>query len=310
MAQLGETLKAAREAQGLTLDEVEQATRIRQHLLQALEENKADTFPSPVIARGLIRNYAKFLKLDPVEALTLYDGKGRIPVKGQRLTQDGIEFMNLSMAPRSYFNMELLIGVVLGFLVVGGVWYLANGALLSPPNITATPTNTPRAEGITEDSALLLPTTTPPPTNTPTALPPTSTPTPLIYSGVTVQLSILESSWVQILADDTKVFEGILEVGDSPNWTGEHRVAIRAGNGGGVEVIVNGVNRGVMGAQGQVVDQIWEKVEDPADASSEPDPTRQFPQFSEPPTTGTPSAESTTESTPSEEATVEATPEG
>lgn len=310
MAQLGETLKAAREQQGLTLADVEAATHIRRHLLQALEENKTELFPSPVIARGLIRNYAKFLKLDPVEALTLYDGKGRIPVKGQRAAQDGIEFMNLSMAPRSYFNVELLIGVVLGFLVVGGVWYLANGALLSPPAITATPTHTPRAEGITEDSALLLPTTTPLPTNTPTPLPPTATPTPIIYSGVTVELSVLEPSWVQILADDEKIFEGIVEVGDNPSWTGEERVAIRAGNGGGVEVIVNGINRGLMGAEGQVVDQIWEKVEDPSAVPTEA--TRQSPEFSEPPSTGTPAStgESEPEGTPEAERSVEITPEG
>ena len=323
MAQLGETLKAARENQGLSLDEVEQATHIRRHLLQALEENKTDVFPSPVIARGLIRNYAKFLKLDPVEALTMYDGKGRIPVKGQRVAQDGIEFMNLSMAPRSYFNMELIIGVVLGFLVVSGVWYLANGTLLEAPAITATPTNTPRTEGITEDSALLLPTTTPLPTNTPTALPPTGTPTPVIYSGVTVELSVLESSWVQILVDDNKIFEGILEIGDTPSWTGEQRVAIRAGNGGGIEVIVNGINRGVMGAQGQVVDQIWEKVEDPSSTNTSPDsePTGQLPQFNEPPTTATatfaaptvqatPAEEGAAESPTQEDAVVEATPEG
>ena len=290
MAQLGEMLKAARENQGLSLDEVEQVTHIRRHLLQALEENKTDAFPSPVIARGLIRNYAKFLNLDPVEALTLYDGKGRIPVKGQRAAQDGIEFMNLSMAPRSYFNVELLIGVVLGFLVVGGVWYVANGALVQPPTIIATPTSTPRAEGITEDSALLLPTTTPPPTSTPTPLPPTGTPTPIIYTGVTVELSILESSWVQISVDDEITFEGILEVGDMPSWTGEKRVAIRAGNGGGVEVTVNGINRGVMGEPGQIVPQVWEKVEDPADIPTPTEPSSETPQFSQPTSTGTPTS--------------------
>ena len=82
---------------------------------------------------------------------------------------------------------------------------------------------------------------------------------------------ISQPSWVQILADDAKVFEGVLQPGERRNWTGRSRVAIRAGNAGGVEVIVNGISRGVMGAEGQVVDQIWEKVDDPSTITPEAD---------------------------------------
>lgn len=269
MAQLGEMLKRAREEQGLTLDEAEQTTHIRQNLLEALEENNFKAFPSPVIARGMIRNYAKFLGLNPVEALTLYDGNGIVPVKGQRLTPDGIEFMHLSMSSRSVVNWELIIGVLLLLVALSGVGYLAYGNVVQT-SVTATPTKTPLAAGITEDSALVLPTVTPPPTSTPTPIPPTDTPTPVVYSGVMVDLVVTQSSWVQILADDVKVFEGILQPGDRRSWSGERRVAIRAGNGGGVEVLVNGVSRGLMGAEGQVVDQIWEKVDDPAALTPEP----------------------------------------
>jgi hypothetical protein len=41
-------------------------------------------------------------------------------------------------------------------------------------------------------------------------------------------------------------------------------VAVRAGNAGGVEVLVNGESVGLMGEPGQVVDQVWEKVEEAA----------------------------------------------
>jgi cytoskeletal protein RodZ len=269
-------LKTAREEQGLTLADVEESIHIRQHLVQAMEEDNFKAFPSPIVARGLIRNYAKFLKLDPIQALTLYDGNGIVPVKGQRLTADGIEFMNLSMAPRPLVNWDVIIGGILFLLVVAGSGYLAYGAL-APSAATPTPTKTPAPDAVNEDAALLLPTVTPLPTNTPTPLPPTDTPTPIIYGGVNVELVISQPSWVQILTDDQKAFEGVLQPGESRNWTGERRVAIRAGNAGGVEVIVNGVSRGLMGEEGQVVDQIWEKVEDPslltpqADQTDEPD---------------------------------------
>jgi hypothetical protein len=56
-------------------------------------------------------------------------------------------------------------------------------------------------------------------------------------------------------------------------------VAVRAGNAGGVEVFVNGESMGLMGQPGQVVDQVWEKLEEapnapPQDnASGTPTPT-------------------------------------
>jgi cytoskeletal protein RodZ len=263
VTQLGELLRTTREEQGLTLEEVSEAVRIRRHLLEALEANNFDLFPSPVITRGLIRNYAKYLKLDPLEALTLYDGNGIVPVKGQRLTPDGIEFMNLSMAPRPFITWDFIIGVLLFLVVVGGAGYVGYNTIIRPP-ITPTPTKTPVTAALDEDAALLLPTVTPSPTNTATPIPPTDTPTPIIYGGVTVELIIKQPSWLQISTDDVKVFEGILQPGENRSWTGLRRVAIRAGNAGGVEIVVNGTNRGIMGAEGQVVDQVWEKVEDPS----------------------------------------------
>ncbi len=274
MAKLGEMLKAAREEQGLTLADVEEATHIRQHLVQAMEEDNFKLFPSPIVARGLIRNYAKYLNLDPIEALTLYDGNGIVPVKGQRLTTDGIEFMNLSMAPRPLINWDFIIGGILFLLVIGGAGYLAYGTVIQP-RATPTPTKTPDAEALSENAALVLPTVTPLPTDTPTPLPPTETPTPIVYGGVNVELVISQPSWVQILTDDQKVFEGVLQPGERRNWTGERRVAIRAGNAGGVEVIVNGTSRGLMGQEGQVVDQIWEKVDDPTSLTPLPDQTEE-----------------------------------
>ncbi len=274
MAQLGDMFKTAREEQGLTLEEVEQACHIRRHLLEALEKENFDAFPSALVARGLIRNYAKYLNLDPIEALTLYDGKGVVPVKGQRKTPDGsIEFMDLSMAPRSMINWEFIFGVVLGFVIIAGLvyLYLNYNSVIQTSVIPATPTKTPRATGISEDSALLLPTVTQPPTNTPTPVPPTNTPTPVVFTGVNVELLLTQPSWIQILVDDEKTFEGVLQAGENPSWSGRQRVAIRAGNGGGVEVIVNGSSRGFMGAEGQVVDQIWEKV--PDGSSTPPEPT-------------------------------------
>lgn len=61
---IGQRLKKARKYRNLTLEKVEQATHIRAKFLQALEADDFSAMPSPVQARGFLRNYAQFLDLD------------------------------------------------------------------------------------------------------------------------------------------------------------------------------------------------------------------------------------------------------
>lgn len=66
---IGQKLKEAREDQRLTLEKVFESTRIRVQYLQALEEDDMSLMPSPVQARGYLRNYAEFLGLDVARLL-------------------------------------------------------------------------------------------------------------------------------------------------------------------------------------------------------------------------------------------------
>ena len=61
---LGELLRQAREARAMSLQEVEQHTRIRVKFLHALESGDLSVLPSPIHAKGFLRNYAQFLHLD------------------------------------------------------------------------------------------------------------------------------------------------------------------------------------------------------------------------------------------------------
>ncbi len=66
---IGEQLRKARLERKLSLDEVARATHIRAHYLAALEKNDFASLPSPAQARGFLRAYAGFLKLDAEEML-------------------------------------------------------------------------------------------------------------------------------------------------------------------------------------------------------------------------------------------------
>ncbi|HSM71851.1 MAG TPA: helix-turn-helix domain-containing protein, partial [Anaerolineales bacterium] len=64
MQTIGQRLKTAREEKKLTLDKVFEDTRIRVSYLRALELDDLSSMPSPVQARGYLRNYAEYLGLD------------------------------------------------------------------------------------------------------------------------------------------------------------------------------------------------------------------------------------------------------
>src|SRR5690606_16750342 len=67
--EMGERLRATRIGHALTLEEAEQTTKINRVYLAALEEGRFETLPAPVYARGFMRSYARYLGIDPEEAV-------------------------------------------------------------------------------------------------------------------------------------------------------------------------------------------------------------------------------------------------
>jgi transcriptional regulator with XRE-family HTH domain len=257
LGQLGEVLRQSREQLGLSLEEVETSTHIKRSYLEALETEQFDQLPNRVAARGFARNYANALKLDPNYLVELYDAAaGYVASSRSGFTGDGIQLKSIPMMPTSRFSPDLLIGFLTMTALLGIIFSFIYRQYLLPLDMQSMEGSSLPAS----EAAFILPTPTPLPTATPT---PTVTPTPLYYTGVTVEVVISEESWVQVLVDEVKTFEGVLQAGDRRHWTGDRQVAIRAGNAGGVEVIVNGESMGPMGEPHQVVDQVWEKVESP-----------------------------------------------
>jgi cytoskeletal protein RodZ len=73
MDELGNILRDAREMKGLTLAEVQEQIKINARYLDALEESQYQELPTPVHVRGFLRNYARFLDLDPDPLLERYE---------------------------------------------------------------------------------------------------------------------------------------------------------------------------------------------------------------------------------------------
>jgi len=69
MPTVGEQLRAAREAQRLTVTQVADMTKIRSDHIRAIDQSNYDVFSAPVYIRGFVRTYAVTLKLDPAVIL-------------------------------------------------------------------------------------------------------------------------------------------------------------------------------------------------------------------------------------------------
>jgi cytoskeletal protein RodZ len=72
MGQFGDKFRKARDAKGISLDDVSNVTKISARNLKAIEEERFDQLPGGVFNRGFIRAYAKHLGLNDEEAVTDY----------------------------------------------------------------------------------------------------------------------------------------------------------------------------------------------------------------------------------------------
>jgi cytoskeleton protein RodZ len=62
---VGAELKRAREAAGLAIGDVARRLKLLPRQIESLEGERFDRLPGPAIARGMVRNYARVLELDP-----------------------------------------------------------------------------------------------------------------------------------------------------------------------------------------------------------------------------------------------------
>ena len=109
----------ARENKGLTLREVEEATRIRAYFLEALEEERFDDLPGNAYARGFLYNYARYLELDPETLIQAYKSTtGAATTDVPRVLDEPL----LRRSPEGIGSRILLIVLVVAILALGG-WY-------------------------------------------------------------------------------------------------------------------------------------------------------------------------------------------
>ena len=224
---LGGILAEARQAKGVTLEQAASATRVRLHVLTALEEDRAAELPAPVYARGYLRTYASYLEIDPERLLEAYEAS--------RTRQSG------SLAIRPLSSLTASPNLVLTAPAAGAVGlvllvFAFTGYVYKELDSVRTPPPPPRVAA----TALATPTASPSPS--PLA------PTPAAAVAM-VQISVTDTVWIDVAVDGKPQFADagrILQPGATLSFSGS-RVKVTTGKGVATLISVNGRDLGAMG---------------------------------------------------------------
>ncbi len=109
---IGQILRDARDAQGVTLEDAATRLRLMHRQIEAMETDDFESLGQPVFARGFVRNYARLLGLAPEPLLARMEGA---PTETAPVSH--VE----PPLPRSWVSSPWLILLLLGVLVVVAV---------------------------------------------------------------------------------------------------------------------------------------------------------------------------------------------
>jgi cytoskeleton protein RodZ len=121
---VGAELKSAREALGLSLSEVAHQLKLAPRQVEALEAGRFDALPGGTFVRGMLRNYARLLKLEPEPLLEHLAGRFEAPDANRLAARYSQPVPFSDSARRSTF---VYLGLSLAVLTLGGgvayQWY-------------------------------------------------------------------------------------------------------------------------------------------------------------------------------------------
>lgn len=248
-ATLGESLRAAREAAGKSIEDVSAITRIRTTLIRDLESDRFESSGAAVYARGHVRAIAHACGVDAepyVALLTRQLGTEppSLPVvevpsaRGPLPLGEPLHVPTAARPERRGPNWVAAASAALGVLVV----LFAIGQLTKPGGPSGT-----------SAAASAAPTARPAP---PAAVSPTKAPltaqrpTP---TGAELRVRLLGGdSWISVRNAGRTLFEGVLRDGTVQDFKDAQQLWLIVGNAGAVNIVCSGRDLAPAGGQGKV----------------------------------------------------------
>lgn len=231
----GERLRVAREAAGLSLEDVATRLKMPVRVVRSLEEEDWSRLGAPVFVRGQLRSYSRLLGLatDTVQAAASIGPVQPVVLKPR------------TYVPRMRIVAEQsarrLVYAVITAAIALPVW-LATRPHLAPPTVSGSldvPVTAP-AEPATRSGPTPLVASMAPvaPRNAPSASATAEAPA--------LELRLLDDSWVELSAPDGRVLEqSLLRAGEVRSFAAGEVGRIVLGNAGAVQVRRHGVEQDI-----------------------------------------------------------------
>lgn len=139
MTELGKQLREARLNKNLTLDDLQEMTKIQKRYLKGIEEGNYDMMPGPFYVRAFIKQYAEAVGLEPEEIFEVY--KSEIPTT---MNEDIPEKLSRVQSRKniSYHHskvFDILPKIVVAIFIIGilaVIWYFWWNKAEEQPNET------------------------------------------------------------------------------------------------------------------------------------------------------------------------------
>ncbi|MDC2845812.1 DUF4115 domain-containing protein [Limosilactobacillus mucosae] len=130
--EVGKKLHDARVAKGLTLDDLQQATKIQKRYLIAIEDEKFDELPGDFYVRAFVKQYADTVGLDGEDLLKEYDDdlpKAKTDEYSEHIAQ-AVETRATSKRKLTKVNdarkyLPTLIAIIVVIVVLAAIWLTA-----------------------------------------------------------------------------------------------------------------------------------------------------------------------------------------
>ncbi len=276
MSNFGELLRQARDYKGVTLREAERATRISRSYLAALEAEDFAALPASTYAKGIVRNYAQYLGLDPLTTVELFEQRS-----GEIARRRHVLATTTSYDARSHWVPNFAI-IAFMIIMAGIIFTWIYSAYLRPteavaPTAVGVATVTPVSASLlaqvtvqTTETAPAVPPATPtaavPATPTPAPEPaqvaqapaePTAAPVEVVEEEAaseepattgphTFVIWVTDDVWVQMIVDGEVVADDVLPAGTELTFGGSS-VYVESGNAAFVHIYIDGEDYGVLG---------------------------------------------------------------
>lgn len=234
---LGEQLRRAREARGVTLREISEQTRITMRHLEAIESDDYKHMPGGIFNKSFIKAYARHVRFDEARALELYERTARAlgEYSDEVATTPQRSRIYTGDPARSPLITAALSAIIVGILILivyAGLHYYRrteSPAVSAPPTPTASPVAGGAAAAPAQPAAQ------------------SATATTAATEALNVAIKSNDKVWLRVLVDDetSKDKQGVeWPAGQTREFTPQQKLTLNYARSmtGAFGVTVNGVN--------------------------------------------------------------------